>query len=171
MPQAQVGVGHPETFLPPCLMVVWVKGGQSETHQLCGLPAAGATTMWRHVVDNGREREPEQFEHYEERSKWRLRGWREIDCCEQPALPPEPIVKSQPMLPLSVLSGSIALKQQGSVVMSITHIISKEHANIPVLGSCLGPCRSPNSVQSWPSSSLVAAFQRAGPIDHCLHLA
>lgn len=72
-------------------------------------------------------------------------------------------MKSQSVLPLSVFSGSMAMQQQGSVVMSVTHITSEEHADVP------GPCRSPNSVPSWPGTSLVAAFWRAGPIDHCLH--
>ena len=45
--------------------------------------------------------------------------------------------KSQPILPLRVLSGSIDMQQQQSVLMSITHITTKDHTDVPALACCL----------------------------------
>jgi hypothetical protein len=45
-------------------------------------------------------------------------------------LPPEAMVRSQPVLPLRATSGSMVLKQQGSVLMSVAHVTTKGHVNV-----------------------------------------
>jgi hypothetical protein len=47
-------------------------------------------------------------------------------------------VKSQLMLPLKVMSGSVATRQQEFVVISMAHITTKGHVDFPGLGCCLG---------------------------------
>lgn len=54
-------------------------------------------------------------------------GRREIDCCEYPAPSPEIMVESQPMLPLRVMSGSMVIQQQESVLISVAHITTGDH--------------------------------------------
>lgn len=49
---------------------------------------------------------------------------------EQPVPPPEAMVKSQLMLPLRVISESIAMQQEGPVLMSVVHIATKDHADV-----------------------------------------
>jgi hypothetical protein len=66
-------------------------------------------SMW---WSDGREREEEQLELYEERWNSRERG---VACCECPALPLGALVKSQPELPLRAMSGYVAVQQQGSI--------------------------------------------------------
>ena len=58
-----------------------------------------------------------------------------------PALPPGAIVKSQP----KAMSASVAVEQQGSVSMG--HITTRKHGDIPGWGSHHGPCECPGSVQ------------------------
>lgn len=53
--------------------------------------------------------------------------------------PPEVMVKSQSMLPLT-MSGSMAVQQQGSVSMPMAHTTTKNHVDVPDLDCCLGPC-------------------------------
>jgi hypothetical protein len=48
---------------------------------------------------------------------------------EWPAPPPEAMMKSQPVLLLKAMSGSMALQQQGAVSISVAHITTKDHAN------------------------------------------
>lgn len=51
---------------------------------------------------------------------------RRVPFSEWPALTPGAIVKSHPELPLKSMSGLVK-QQQGSVSMSIAHIITREH--------------------------------------------
>lgn len=50
---------------------------------------------------------------------------------------PEAMVKSQSILPLRVMSWSIGIQQQKSVLMSIPHITTKDQIDIPGLACCL----------------------------------
>lgn len=45
--------------------------------------------------------------------------------------PPEAIVRSQPKLPVRAMSESMAMKWQGSVSMSMSHITTREHGDAP----------------------------------------
>jgi hypothetical protein len=49
------------------------------------------------------------------------------------------------------------MEQQGSASMSVVHITTKDHLDVPDLGSCLGPCRYPRAVQNSSCTSLVVA--------------
>lgn len=86
-------------------------------------------------------------------------------------------VKSQPVLPLLAMSGSMDIQEQGSMSMFIAHIATKDYAGIPGPGSLLGPRISPRAVQSWPGPSLAwlseelvtslsVALRNAGPAPH-----
>lgn len=45
-----------------------------------------------------------------------------------------------PMVPLRTMSGSQVMQQQRSVLMmSLVHIITRDHEDVPDLGSCKGP--------------------------------
>ena len=44
------------------------------------------------------------------------------------------MVMSLPVLPLGTRSVSVALQQQKSVLMSMAHVTTKDHADIPGLG-------------------------------------
>jgi hypothetical protein len=76
---------------------------------------------WR----DGRKREAEQVDHHEERWDGRLEGER-----NRPALPPQALMKSQSML----LLRSVTTQQQGSVLVSVAHITTKDHAEISSQG-------------------------------------
>lgn len=54
-----------------------------------------------------------------------------------------------PVLTLSIMSGSVAMQQQGYVLMSVVHITIKGHVDILDLGYCLRPCLCPRAVQNW----------------------
>lgn len=75
-------------------------------------------------------------------------GWKGTTCCEQSAPPPEAVMKSQSILPMRAMSGSLVMPLQGSVSISIAHITNTVHAGIPGLGSHLGPQISP-SISQW----------------------
>lgn len=114
----------------------------------------------------------------ENRALWREKklgmwGWRQRGCCEEPALPPWAMMQPQPMLPLRVTSGFIAMQLLGSLSMPVAHITTKNHADFPGLGCCLGPHWCPRVVQSRPLSACsvlerwshllpAAALRRAG---------
>lgn len=69
-------------------------------------------------------------------------------------------------LPLKVVSGSMAMRWQGpvSVSMSVAHVITRDHdGDIPGLGSCLGSSGCPGVVQNWSCLSRVTVLWRAGP--------
>lgn len=124
-----------------------------------------------------RGRETEQFEYFEEREMdLETQGWRGI-ACGKPALLPEPVVKSQAGLPLRVMCGSLAMLQQGAVLMSMIYITTRDHGDAPGLGSCLGSRRYPTAVldltltlrgcgtlESWARVLLVAVLRRVGSV-------
>jgi hypothetical protein len=83
----------------------------------------------------GRERKKSgQLEHYEERGNWRLKGRK-----ESPVLSVQPMVRPQPGLPLRAVSESMSPQQQGSVWISVTHVITREHGELPGQDSCRDP--------------------------------
>lgn len=55
-------------------------------------------------------------------------------CCEWPALPAVARMRSQPMLLLKVITVSLSTRQQGSVSMSVAHIITREHDHVDAKG-------------------------------------
>lgn len=83
-----------------------------------------------------------------------------------PALPPDAMMKCQPMLPLRAVYGPVRMQKQGSVSMSVAQTTTKGHADGSGMDSCLGPCPCPRAVQSWPCPSPVTALRRAGPVPH-----
>ena len=69
-----------------------------------------------------------------------------LACCEWPNLPIGDIVRSQPKLLLKTMSISVPIQPQGSVSMSMAHITTREHGDVPgqadvnVQGLCInGP--------------------------------
>lgn len=62
--------------------------------------------------------------------------------CDWAALPPEALVKSHPVLPRKAMSGSEAIQQPRSVLMSMSlaDVTTKDHADISGLSCGLGPC-------------------------------
>jgi hypothetical protein len=63
------------------------------------------------------------------------------------------MVKSCSMSPQRVMFGSLGMQQQGNVVMSMTHITTRDHGGIHDLGSHLEPHGCPRAVQNWPCPS------------------
>ena len=47
--------------------------------------------------------------------------------------------------------------------MSIAHVTTREHGDVPGLGSHQGPLGVPGAVQNWPWPSLAAVLWKAGP--------
>lgn len=47
--------------------------------------------------------------------------------------------------------------------MSIAHVTTRDHEDVPGLGSHQGPRGVPGAVQNWPWPSLAATLWRAGP--------
>lgn len=80
-----------------------VGGRHPKARPLHGLPAAGATAMYKYVVSRW-ERKRRTFEHYQERQK---RSSLRLAAC--PTTIVEAIVKSQPVMPLGAMSGSMAV--------------------------------------------------------------
>lgn len=74
-----------------------------------------------------------------------------------------PEVKSQPILTLRAMSGSMTKQQQGSVSMSMTHVTIKVHVDVPGLDCSLRPCRYPRAAQNWPCPSPTESLGRVGP--------
>lgn len=89
-------------------------------------------------------------------------------------------MKSQPMLLLRVISGSMAMQQQGSVWMSTAHITTRDHRDIcpwsrqlpgttwmsrdcTELGPHVVGC---GILERWPHLSPDAALGRARPVPH-----
>lgn len=64
------------------------------------------------------------------------------------------MVKYQSMPPLRTISGSVAMKQPGSVLVPVVQITTEDHAGVPGLGSHLGSHRCPRAVQGWPCPSV-----------------
>lgn len=60
--------------------------------------------------------------------------------CDRPALSPEPTVISGPLLLPRAKPGSVAFLQQGSVLMSVACITTKDHADLLGLGCHLRTC-------------------------------
>ena len=81
-------------------------------------------------------------------------GWGGTASGEWLLLPSEAMARSQPVL--KVLFGSLALKQQESAPMSLTHVSTKAHADVPGLGFLV------RAVQTWPWSSPAVAPGKAG---------
>ena len=52
----------------------------------------------------------------------------------------EASVKPQPKPSLRAMSGSVIRQQQGPVSMSVAHIMTKGHVDVPGLVCCLEPC-------------------------------
>jgi hypothetical protein len=72
--------------------------------------------------------------------------------------------RSQPELLLTAVSESVATKRQRLV--SVVHITTREHKDVPDWGSSWGPRGCPGVVHNWPHLSPVAALVTAGPAPH-----
>lgn len=131
-------------------------GGNPEVCQLCGQPAL----QYGNACGGQMGDKVEQLEYYEERWNWRQSGE------EQPASSSQPktTMKSQPVLPLRAMSELVPMQQQGSVSLSSAYITIRDHGDIPGVGSCLGPCSCPRTLQNWPCPTWAAALWRAGPV-------
>lgn len=137
-----------------------VTRGLTTGSQLCGQPAVGATTMCNMWWTGGRGR------------KMETRGERGAARCKWPVLPPGVMMRPQPELPLRAMSGSGATQKQKLVLMSVVHITTREHRDIPGWGSCCGPGGRPGGpMQSWPCFSLAVVLWRVGPTCHRWHWA
>lgn len=71
------------------------------------------------------------------------------------------MVKHQPALPRRAMSGSMAMQWQGLVSMSMVHITTREHRDVPGLGSKLGSQSCPKMCRTGPTSHWAVAFGRA----------
>lgn len=97
------------------------------------LDALLCVSLWG---SDGREGEMEQLESYEERWNWRLGGGEELPIVSGQLCQLGVLVRSQPKLSLRVMSEFMDMKWQGSVLMSLAHITTRE---VPGWSSCLGP--------------------------------
>lgn len=100
-------------------------------HQLPGRAGrqetpTGTTMIGKYVVEKCERKRREQCVHYKGRLSWRGEGGENLPemnllCCQ--------VVRA--------MSGSLALKQQGFVSMSKTHVITRGHVDIPGMGCLL----------------------------------
>lgn len=125
------------------------RGGHPEGVCLQQEPLQCASMWWI----GGRGRGSGQFKHWEERlGKARLQR------------------KSLGEVPTHAASeghawrASVTMHWQGSVSISMAHITTKDHENIPCQGSRLGASRCQRVMQSWPHPSLAVALGRAGSV-------
>lgn len=82
-------------------------------------------------------------------------------------------MRFQPVLPLRVMSGSMAMQHQGSVSMSLTYSTTKGHPDISGLGCCLDHVEpkgcavglAPHQQQCLEEGPCISTWQprRAGP--------
>lgn len=70
------------------------------------------------------------------------------------------MVKSQNTLPVRAMSATVAVQQQGFVLMSIAYITTEDHAHVPGLGGNLRSCWCLRVVQTWPFPPLLGALWR-----------
>lgn len=78
---------------------------------------------------------------------------------ERPALLPRTIVMLQPEPLLRAMSELVAIQHQRSVLMSMTHLSTREHSDFSGQSSLWGPHRCLWTVQNWPCPSLVQHFR------------
>ena len=130
-------------FLKHNLKTVFVESTRV-FHLPCGLPTADTTTMNKYVVEQWERK------HYEERQN---RGFRDAE--KQPALPPEAIMMSWPVLLPRVTSGSVVLQQQGFVSMPVDQVTANRQVDIPGFGCHLRPCWC-QSLRRCPAQSWIS---------------
>jgi hypothetical protein len=159
-------VGHRHLFTAtPCSPDGWC-------HPLAckpsGQPVAGATTMCEHVMVRRAGKKCGAAWAYEEWWNWRDSRMERsrLLWVASPAI--WVMVRSQPELLQRAMSESVAMQQQGSVSMSIAHIITREHVDVLCWGSRWGPhaCLTARALSSSVYPSLDAAWWRAGSISH-----
>lgn len=81
-------------------------------------------------------------------------------------------MKSQAILSLRAMSGSMAMQQEDCVLMSITHVITKDHMDVPGLACCLGAHSCLSAGQSYPCLSLLRHSGKQAPcLDSTVELA
>lgn len=68
--------------------------------------------------------------------------------------------------PLRALPGPVAMQQQGSVSTSMAQITTRNHGDVPDLGSYLEPYTYPRAMQNWPCLPLAVVHSIAGPRSH-----
>lgn len=72
-------------------------------------------------------------------------------------------------MPLRAMSGSVAMQQQGAVLMFGAHITTREHGDIPGQGSGWELHECPQDVQNWSCPSLTGAFWKPSLTSHRQH--
>jgi hypothetical protein len=102
----------------------------------------------------------EQLERYEERWNWRLEGREELPIVSGQLCQLGILVRSQPKLPMRVMSEFMGKQWQGSVLMSLAHITTREHGEVPGWSSCLGPPGCPWAVYLAPPLRACRAPER-----------
>lgn len=86
-----------------------------------------------------------------------LGGWRDKDCSKQLVLLSEAILKSQLVLLLRAMSGSVVIQHLGVMSMSMAHVASRNDEDVH-----LGPHGDPQAVQNWPHFSPAAVLRKVG---------
>jgi hypothetical protein len=76
----------------------------------------------------------------------------------------EAMVKSWQVLTLRAMAGSVAM--QHPVLLSIAHVTTKGHADVPGLGCYLEPCWCLRAEQSWPHLSPAPALRGSVSVPH-----
>ena len=138
------------------------------------LPCSGATShmaglqtcppqcvaMW---WTNGRDREVEQLEYYDERWTSRLQDGLLV-CCEWPAVPLGVTVRSQAELSLRATSGSLVMQQLQGSVWCAWLVLSLESMEMFLVIICQRSYREPpgcpRTVQRRPCSLVTSALRR-----------
>ena len=72
------------------------------------------------------------------------------------------MLKSQPVLLLKSIFGSVAMQVQGSMLMSVTHITIRDHVSI---SSCLEPYRFPTILLKG-GAELALALSNCGILEN-----
>jgi hypothetical protein len=77
------------------------------------------------------------------------------------------MVRSQPELLLRTMSGSVAIQLQGSVLMSIAYVTTREHGDVPDAGSARDHIDiQGGAVHDWPCPLLDLVFWKTDPNSH-----
>lgn len=82
-------------------------------------------------------------------------GWRVVACLSGQLHFLGAMVSFQPKLSLRAMSESMS-ERQGSVLMSMTHVTTREHGNVPGQGSCLRQPGYSGTVPNRPHPSFGA---------------
>lgn len=105
----------------------------------CCTEHVGATIMTKEVMERWGRKESGAFGRKDERRNWKCNGGKEWS--DTSSLHCNLRVWCYPWLPITALSGSMALKQPVSGFISITRVTTKGRPDIPGVGCSLRSCR------------------------------